>query len=62
MVEQIKNVNWLGYHAIFEHDQFFDYMWHWPKWSKKHKNCNNDQNPVWYFIKKSHYDLLVLAY
>jgi hypothetical protein len=37
-------------------------MWHWPKWSKKHKSCNNDQNPVWYFIKKSHYDLLILSY
>lgn len=37
MVEQIENVYWLGQGAIFEHDQFFDYMGHRSEGSEKHK-------------------------
>jgi hypothetical protein len=28
MVKQVENVDWLGQHTVFEHDQLFDHMGH----------------------------------
>lgn len=61
MIEQIENINWLGRCVIFEYDQFIDYIGLRSEWSKKHEYSNDDQNHVWYFIKKGQYTLLSLS-
>ena len=58
MIKKIENVNWLGQHTIFEHDQFFDNMGHRSEGSKEHEYRYDDQNCIWYFVKKSQFRLL----
>ena len=61
MVEQIKNVDWLGQSTIFQHDQFFQHMGHRSEWSKEHENCDDDQNCIGYFVENCQFCPLCLS-
>jgi hypothetical protein len=52
MIKQVKDIDWFGQRSVFQHQKFFNDMRHRAKWSKEHDDRNNDQDRVWYFVKK----------